>query len=351
MKIALYTVGPLTNVYSGPHTYSDVLIPFVQELSKEHEVEWLGIQVKNTKDNKVLNELNIKLYPELVHSMEYDMSYPTTTWDFIKPENYDVFLCQPRPSSNKLENTILLELVDKFLKANKPVFCWEVDMYTDLFTEEMREKVILLHPAQLPTGKFKTEIYFPFFTYTREDLPMGLISKRELDFVFLGNIYFRHAQALQFFAQMNNSTFNKLVFGSWIQDEERRVFSSQFDKFEFADSCEHWAAIPVMQKAKATLHIVPDFAKIRGLMTARVFTSQMARCLCFCDSEIYEANKFFPSELIVKDGADLISKWEYAQTHKEELLTKRDELLKEFTVENRVKQFTQLLKDTLNHES
>ena len=99
-----------------------------------------------------------------------------------------------------------------------------------------------------------------------------------------------------------------------------------------------------MRRAKATLHIVPDFAKVRGLMTARVFTSQMSRCICFCDSEIIGAEQFFPSELIVKNGQEIIDRWDYAQEHREELLTKRDELLKEHTVQNRVQEFLKLLK-------
>ncbi len=102
-----------------------------------------------------------------------------------------------------------------------------------------------------------------------------------MEFVFLGNIYFRQPQAIQFFAPLNNTTFEKIVFGSWLQDTERRKFSSQFTNFNFKGSTEHWAAIPVLRRAKATLHIVPDFARDRGLMTARVFTSQMANCLCF----------------------------------------------------------------------
>jgi len=266
------------------------------------------------------------------------------TWDFVDPNDFDALMCQPRPETNKIENTILLHLVQKFLDAGKPVYCWEVDMYTNMFTDEMKQKVILLYPAQLPTGQFKQEVYFPFFTYDRQDFEE--VDFNKFDFVFLGNIYFRHAQALKFFTPLCKALFSKTVFGSWIQDEERRKFSSQFDSFDFVGSCEHWAAIPVMRRSKATLHIVPDHAKTRGLMTARVFSSQMANCLCFCDSEITGAELFFPPELIVKDGQDIIEKWDYAQEHKAELLAKRAELLKEFTVENRVKQFIELYEKT-----
>jgi len=343
MKGAIFNVGPLTNSYAGPHTYADVLFPFVKELTRRGvELTWVGITLENHITHEKLTELQILPEPYTQMSIENDIKPMSVSWDFLNANDFDFLLCQPRPDTNKLENQILFALINKFLDAGKKVFVWEQDMYTAEFTDRMREEVIFLHPALIPTGNFKNEIFFPFFTYT---YPNTAESERTLDFVFLGNIYFRHAQALQFFSQLNNSSFKKLVFGSWIADEERRKFSSQFDNFEFAGSCEHWAAIPTMKRAKATLHIVPDFAKIRGLMTARVFTSQMARCLCFCDAEIIGAEQFFPPELIVKDGNDLISKWNYAQEHREELLAKRDELLKEHTVEHRVEQFLNLLNE------
>lgn len=344
MKLALYTVGPIMNEYSGPHTYSDVLFPFVKELSRRNiEIEWLGIELRNRSKNDKLSELGINFDKELYSlSIEREITKMKRSWDFVNATEYDALLCQPRPLENKIENSILLALIQKFLDANKKVFCWEVDMFTHEFTEEMREKVILLHPAQLPTGRFKREIYFPFFTYIRND--SYECHPRNLDFTFLGNIYFRQPQALQFFAPLNDAKFKKLVFGSWIQDEERRKFSSQFTNFEFAGNCEHWAAIPVMRRAKATLHIVPDFARDRGLMTARVFTSQMAKCLCFCDAGIVGAEQFFPKELIVKDGSEIIERWDFVQSQREHLLAERNHLLKEHTVENRVSQFIELLK-------
>lgn len=346
MKIALYTVGPFTNKYAGVHTFSDVLLPFVNELKNRNiDVIWLGIQLENEYTNKKLSELNVNYCSQYALSMSKSISRYPKSWDYVDAFEFDALLIQPRPVTNIIENIILLALVEKFLAAKKKVYCWEVDMLaiTNVFTDEMKEKIILLHPAILPTGQFKKEIYFPFFTYSREDADEN--PERDLDFVFLGNIYFRQAQALQFFSQLNTSNFKKLVFGSWIQDEERRVFSSQFDNFEFAGSCEHWAAIPVMRRAHATLHIAPDIAKVRGLMTARVFSSQMSRCLCFCDAEIYGAELFFPSELIVKDGNEIIDRWDWVQEHREELLLKRDILLKEHTVEKRVEQFIKLLNE------
>lgn len=337
----IFNVGPLNNIYSGPHTYADVLFPFINELAaRGAELTWGGITVDNKNHNELLSDLGITFKTKYYLGSLSNLKPMKTSWDFVKAEDYDFFLCQPRPLDNKLENEILFSLINKFLDAGKTVFVWEQDMFTKTFTDRMRKEVIFLHPAELPTGEFTTEIHFPFFTYTREDSEEV---ERSLDFVFLGNIYCRQPQALKFFGQLNNAPMSKLVFGSWIADEVRREFSSQFDKFVFAGSTEHWASIPVMRRAKATLHIVPDFAKVRGLMTARVFTSQMARCICFCDAEIVGAEKYFPPELIVRDGDDIAAKWEYAQAHREELLAKRDELMKEHTVEKRVDQFIELL--------
>jgi len=345
MKLALYTVGPLTNKYSGVHTYSDVLIPFVNELTKQNvDVTWLGVTLENTSKNTALHEMGIHYCNEYALSMEKALASYPKSWDFVDPTEFDALLCQPRPITNVLENKILLATIQRFLDADKPVFCWEVDMFTDDFTTEMREKVVLLHPAIKPTTRFKHEIYFPFFTYSRID---NETPERLMDFVFLGNIYFRQPQAIQFFAPLNNTTFEKIVFGSWLQDTERRKFSSQFTNFNFKGSTEHWAAIPVLRRAKATLHIVPDFARDRGLMTARVFTSQMANCLCFCDSAIYGAEQFFPKELIVKDGAEIVERWESVQANRERLLAERAELLKEHTVENRVKQFLEIFENEI----
>jgi len=342
MKGVIYNVGPIDNSYAGPHTYADVLFPFIEELRKNAvDLTWVGITLENRIENNKLKKLGISWNLDYWLGMSGNIRMMSKSWDLLDPTEFDFLLCQPRPLANKIENYILYTLIDKFLDAGKKVFVYEQDMFTDNFTERMRNEVIFLHPAISPTGKFKNEIYFPFFTYTRNDIEEP---KRILDFLFMGNIYGRQSQAMQFFEPMNDASFEKLVFGSWIQDEERRKFSSQFDKFEFAGSTEHWAAIPAMRRAKATLHIVPDFAKIRGLMTARVFTSQMSRCLCFCDAEIIGANQFFPGELIVKDGNEIKERWDYVQEHREDLLAQRDELLKEHTVQNRVRHFLTLLK-------
>lgn len=354
MKIAAFNVGPWSNVYSGKHTYIDVFIPFLNELATKHDVQvdWVGITLSNMHTNKKLSELNIYLTSNDIVSFDSRISHLSTTWDFINANEYDAFVCQPRPDSCKQENAILFSLITKFLDAGKKVFVWELDMFLDGFTDRMKQECILLHPAILPPNKFKTEIYFPFFTHS-EYAPSVCkechVSKdsveRDLDFLLIANIYGRNAQAMQFFKPMENAPFKKLIFGSWIETPERKEFSEQFTNFEFAGNCEFWAALPLMKRAKATLHIVPDFAKVRGLMTARVFTSQMANCLCFCDAEIVGAEKFFPKELIVKDGQEILDRWDWAQEHREELLAKRAELLKEHTVENRVLQFLKLLND------
>lgn len=344
MKLALYTVGPLHNNYSGVHTYSDVLIPFVNELKQRgSDITWLGIALDSRNDNAKLKELGIEYGLLDVLTMKDSLDTYPKTWDFVDASEFDALMCQPRPLTNVIENEILLSLIQRFLDAGKPVYCWEVDMFTGNFTEEMLEKVILLHPAEVGPGRFKTEIYFPFFTYERDFL-LADKKERDIDFLFMGNVYGRQEQALDFFAPLSKAPFDKLVFGSWVADDARREFSSQFDDFEFAGSTEHWAAIPTMSRAKATLHIVPDFARDRGLMTARVFTSHMAKCLCFCDAKIVGAEKFFPEELIVKNGHEIIARWDYVMEHRDELLAKRDELLKDFSVSNRVTQFLQLTK-------
>lgn len=339
---AIFNVGPLDNCYAGPHTYADVLFPFINELTRRGvELTWVGITLENRVHNDRLPAMGLVDETHYMIGSRSALKPQRQSWDMLNVDDFDFLLCQPRPDTNKLENAILFSLIEKFLAANKTVFVWEQDMFTDGFTEEMRQKVVFLHPAEVPTGRFANEIYFPFFTYTRHDT--NDTPQRDNDFVFLGNIYGRQPQALQFFGQLNEAPFKKLVFGSWVADEARREFSSQFDKFDFAGSTEHWASIPVMRRSKATLHIVPDFAKVRGLMTARVFTSQMARCICFCDAEVVGAEKFFPPELIVKNGQEIIDKWDWVQEHREELLAARDELMKWHTVEVRVSQFLGLL--------
>ena len=344
MKIAAFNVGPLNNVYSGKHTYVDVFIPFLNELTRQNiEVDWVGITLENKEHNKKLDKLKIYLgYADII-SMDSKIKKLNKSWDFIDPSEYDAFICQPRPDICKLENEILFTLINRFLDANKKVFIWELDMFLDGFTDRMKNECILLHPAILPPKKFATEIYFPFFTHSEYEQKIQQSIERDLDFLLIANIYGRNEQAMQFFKPLEDAPFDKLIFGSWIETDARRQFAEQFKNFEFAGNCEFWAANPLMRRAKATLHIVPHFARDRGLMTARVFVSQMNRCLCYCDSKIVGAEKFFPTELIVKDGNEIKERWNSVQEHLEDLLAQRDELLKEHTVEKRVSYFIKLL--------
>lgn len=341
MKGAVFNVGPLSNVYSGVHTYSDVLFPFIKEL-KKHDVEltWVGIALQNNLDNPKC----IPFHEEYEMNVFGDVEPMNRSWDLLDVTQFDFLLCQPRPLENKIENQILFTLIEKFLDAGKKVFVWEQDLFTANFTQRMKDEVFLLHPAIIKPLGFKNCHYFPFFTYKRTDGRTADSEIEELfEFLFIGNVYSRHEAAVNFFGKLNEAPFRKTVFGDWIKDEERAKFASQFDQFEFLGSTEHWAAIPLMRRAQATLHITPTFASERGLMTARVFTSQMADCLCFCDESIYGAEQFFPKELIVKDGNEIKEKWQWAQDHKFELLQARKELLKEHTVENRVNQFMGIL--------
>ncbi len=350
MKGAIFNVGPLTNDYFGPHTYADVLFPLIKELAKEHHVRltWVGIELENNIDNSAVRSLGIRKYQETLMGDHINIMSPvnegyikraTKSWDLMDANDYDFLLCQPRPPFCEIENQILLTLIDKFLDAGKAVFVWEQDMFTDNFTDRQRKEVVLLHPAEVKTGKFEQEHHFPFFTYNRT---MDMSNERELDFTFIGNVYSRNPQALQFFAPMNDAEFKKTVFGSWTQDETRKEFAAQFTNFDFAGSTEHWAAIPLMQRAKATLHIVPDFARDRGLMTARVFTSHMAECLCFCDAGIVGAEKYFPPELIVKNGQEIVERWDEVQENRDDILGRRELLMKDFTVQNAALHFMEL---------
>ena len=345
MKIAAFNVGPWNNVYSGKHTYVDVFLPFCNELIRQDiEVDWVGITLENREHNNKLDELGIFPSHLDVISMDSKIKKLNKSWDYIDPSEYDAFICQPRPDICKLENEILFTLINRFLDAKKKVFVWELDVFLDGFTDRMKKECVLLHPAILPPKKFTTEIYFPFFTHSEYEQRFQQPAERDLDFLLIANIYGRNEQAMQFFKPMEDAPFKKLIFGSWIETDARKQFAKQFKNFEFAGNCEFWAANQLMQRAKATLHIVPDFARDRGLMTARVFVSQLNRCLCFCDSRIVGAEKFFPTELIAKDGNEIKERWDYVQEHREDLLAQRDELLKEHTVQNRVRHFLTLLK-------
>jgi len=352
MKIAAFNVGPSSNVYSGKHTYHDVWIPFLNELARRQNVsvDWIGITLENRHHNENLEALGISLEQSDVIAFSDSIKNVTNsvTWDFVNPAEYDALLCQPRPAGLcDIENEILIRLIRKFVAMGKKIFVWECDLFTDVLPAELREQSILLYPTILPpTQRFKKEYYFPFFTHSEyADSEKTDAHDRDLDFLLIANIYGRNAQAEQFFGPMQEAPFRKTVFGSWIETKERQKFSSRFKNFEFMGNSEFWAANKLMKRAKATLHIVPDFARDRGLMTARVFTSQMSRSLCFCDAGIVGAEKFFPKELIVENGEQIVERWAQVQEHREELLVERDRLLKEHTVENRVSQFIELLNE------
>jgi hypothetical protein len=354
---ALFNVGPLTSRYSGVHTYSDVLFPFVKAL-KQYDVEftWVGITLQNSVQNKTASDIGGTGYTLDIRN---DVKISNQSWDMLDVEQFDFLLCQPRPHENKLERQILFTLIDKFVAAGKPVFVWEQDMFLGGFEKYLdNDNVILLHPALLPPADmtFKNQHLFPFFTYEpskydnmpsayRIDYKDGWY-KRKIPFIFIGNIYYRENQAMRFFDKMKDWKEEKVVFGSWLRTKERREFSQQFESFKFYGSCNHNLAVPLMHAANSTLHILPDFAMDRGLMTARVFTSQMAHCLCFCDSKIYGADQFFPPELLVKDGKELAKKYKQYINKRSvtTILAKRDELMKDHTVENRAYQFVELLR-------
>ena len=93
MKGCIFNVGPINNSYAGPHTYADVLFPFVKELCKRGiDLTWIGITLKNRVVHPRLSELRI--FPNMPNlmSIENDVTLMSQSWDFIDATKFDFFL-------------------------------------------------------------------------------------------------------------------------------------------------------------------------------------------------------------------------------------------------------------------
>jgi len=345
-NILLYNVGPLTSNYAGVHTYCDVLLPFVNELYKnKYEVTWAGMELENKINNAFVNKaLKSNHIKKNIYDIRSKIKILKQSPD-VNIDNYDLLFLQVRPKENKIETFAVNELIRKFLCKKKQVFVWQQDLF-DSIKKQYKDKVILLRPTTQEDKSYEKQYEFDFFTWNYEKhFNNKLKDKKLFDFCFIGNIYEREEAFKRFFKNFNIK--DNFVAGNWISNEKKRKFSNKFKNLKFIDITPHYAAIPLMNMSKYTIQILPEFAAERGLATARVFTSQIARTLCFCDKKIKDAEKYFPEELIVKNFDDMSSRIRDIEDNDlyNKLLDKRAQLLKHDTVEERVKQFGDIIKE------
>jgi len=351
---AVFNVGPiLDDNYSGVHTYSTVLFPLLDRMKDSNiDMTWLGHTIQNSKQNKYVEKLKNDNLISSTPVCSPRIDFPKKSLDLLDYSEFDFLLLQPRPKENVFENYMFDFLIDKFTKADKKIFLWEQDMFE--FDKKLlnNKNIVHLRPYTRESDfgwRNSREFLFGWddkadygLKYDKNDI------NRIWDFMYLGNVYGREPAAQKFFSGVKLK--NNAVFGNWIDSEKKRVFSSQFSHLKFKGSTDHNLTIPLLNASLSTLQILPEAAAKRGLETARVFTSEAAKTLCFGDIYIADSERFFPAELLVKNGIELTKLIEYLkQDPKEylELLNKRSKLMKKHTVTERVREFKHILKEEL----
>lgn len=352
-KGALYNVGPIYgDDYTGVHTYSQVLFPFLTECWKNGvEFTWFGDTLVNKKDNIKVNELlGTKIIAPIINK-PLIREKPCSV-DLLNPLDYDFLLLQCRPEENIIESTTVAYLIDKFTKAGKRVFLFEQDMFP--LREEWTKNELITHLRPYIAKSDLNWLDSREFLFWHSNYHGGLAyphiddSERVWDFIYLGNVYGRQDSFTRFLGDLDIK--KNAVFGNWISSESKKEFSSQFENLNFYGTTNHNLTIPLMNAAKFTLQILPEWAIAKGLMTARVFNAVSAKTLCFVDSRIFGASHLFPEELLVANGKEMIEKIKYFKDNPIEykkVMKKRDEMMVEHSVHKRVEQFRAMLDELI----
>jgi hypothetical protein len=350
-KGALYNVGPIYgDDYTGVHTYSQVLFPFLTDCWKNGiEFTWFGDTLVNKQDNEKATELIDKKIINPIINKPLIREKPCSV-DLLNPEEYDFLLLQPRPKENFIESSNVDYLINKFTKAKKRVFLFEQDMFP--MKEEWTKNEFITHlrpyiaKSDLNWLDSREFLFWHSNYQGKLNYPSGNDLERVWDFIYLGNVYGRQDSFKRFLGDVDIE--KNAVFGNWISTDTKREFSSQFNNLNFYGTTNHNLTIPLINAAKFTLQILPDWAIEKGLMTARVFNAVSAKTLCFIDNRIFGAEYLFPKELLVSNSKEMIEKIKYFKDNPIEyrrVMEERDKLMEKHSVNKRVEQFKSMLEE------
>lgn len=344
---ALYNVGPLSDdEYCGVHTYSQVLFPFINECRKNNiYFAWIGDELKNKKINKKVDELIKNKKLDKIKTYSPNIEYKKVSNDLLDISKFDFLLLQPRPIENILESFTVDYLIYKFVNAGKRVFLWEQDLFPINKKWKKNKFVTHLRPYTKPNNEWLDDREF-LFSYDNRKINKYSSNKRLFDFVYIGNVYGRQDAFKRYLKNLNVK--NNAIFGNWIDSEKKKKFSSKFTNLNFYGSTTHNCTLPLLNASLATLQILPDDAAKIGLMTARVFNCVTANTLCFFDYRIRDSEKFVPKFLIIKNSYELNNKITELKRNKrlyDSLIEERNNMMKEHSVKNRVKQFKSILNE------
>ena len=218
------------------------------------------------------------------------------------------------------------KIIEKCKENGVRVFLWETELWGDQVNKELRKDVILLRPYLKKSTFFKKQIFFPYFIFKYYG---ELYNNKLFDMLYVGNMFARQERfaemlSLSAFAFEDSPKID--VFGDWAKNKEKRKFlednfNYRLKHINFRGQCNHCYSIPLLNSADATLHILPQNASEAGLFTSRVFQSMIAGTLCYVDTDIFGAKRFFPKELLVRDGFEITDRWKENLDNRVQLLS------------------------------
>lgn len=359
-------MGGLQNNETGVDGGKNIRLPLMDEFrAAGYDVCWLGFETKGLEKNHYLDLLDLRA-EDFVHdvrgyvhnrSIEFMNEQQTHIADearlFIK-NNPGILLVETRPNDDKPgynfknEYNIQMDYIYTFIEEGLPVFLWDQDGWCDQLPDDIKDHVVILKPyTEVLDSRFpmQEEFLYAWFTPSYECKLIRLAQRKRFDIGYVGNVYGRRDDFLEYFGPFSNADLAVCIQGNWLRKKynDRDFSLDNFPNFMFFGSSPHWAPLPTSALSKSVFHFSnPHHQKI-GLPTARVFETLMGKSTIFCSSKIKNIDRFVPEELIVDTGEELFETWNMINDtnswDKMHSLYKQKLGIFEHTYEYRVKQF------------
>ena len=331
MNIYYFGVGSIDNIDSSVDGGKYIRLPLIEAMvNAKHNVNWIGFTLNNVMYNNYLKLINLKEEDYLISVKDIINDYSDKFHNgehinkdvvhaYLK-ENPGILFIELRPNIKKegynFENewNVQTELINTFYDLGYQVYVWDQDVWASQMPDELKKKVILLRSYynEVPAFDRQELFLYGWFTPSFENKLCQLNDNKIFDVCYCGNVYGRRNEFLEYFKYFQTNNKMVCIQGNWLRKKyDDRDFSlDNFDNFLFFGKTPHWSTLPSIALSKSVIQFSNPEQQNAGLPTARIFETLVGKSVVFCTDKIQHIDRIIPEELIIKDGVDLIEKWD-----------------------------------------
>ncbi|MCK9596745.1 hypothetical protein M0R19_06135 [Candidatus Pacearchaeota archaeon] len=286
---------------------------FENLLSRNNNITFTGRLLEDNADEETKKYIDNN-FANIINKIAY------VECSNINVNNYDLLIAESRPAMGFYRKIyaeqfdsdyfVLIDLLKKFIdKKSVLPFIIDTDFWVKNYPKNVLSNAIVLRPHS-EDAFFKNSIFWPYFTFTNKSLIEKKRAAEYEDCVYVGNEYGRRRMLYTFANPYPADLRSMKIYGNWLREETKEFSNNLMNEanVQFKGKISPINVIKKLSDSMFSFQIARNIYEVVGLMTIRTFECVSANILCFCDSNILNADKYFPKYMLVQDGFEMAKK-------------------------------------------